>query len=102
MRRSEIWVADIQPKPRPVVLVSRDSHIQNRDLILVAPITTRARGLANEVPLGPEDGVHRPCVADAGSLRLLNKSSLTRHIGALSTAKRAALDAALRFALGLD
>lgn len=102
MRRSEIWVANIQPKSRPVILVSRDSHIQKRDLILVAPVTTRARGMENEVPLGPEDGVHRPCVADAGSVRLLNKSALTRHIGVLSSAKRAALDAALRFALGLD
>jgi mRNA-degrading endonuclease toxin of MazEF toxin-antitoxin module len=46
--------------------------------------------------------MHRPCVADAGSLKLLNKTALTRRIGALSGIKREALDAALRFALGLD
>lgn len=102
MNRSEIWVADIAPKSRPVVLVSRDSHILKRDLILVAPITTQIRGAENEVPLGPVDGMHRPCVADAGSLKLLNKSALTRRIGLLSREKRGELDAALRFALGLD
>ncbi len=102
MNRSEIWVADIEPKPRPVVLVSRDSHILKRDLIMVAPITTQIRGAENEVPLGLADGMHRACVVDAGSLKLMSKSALSRRVGRLSWDKRQALDAALRFALGLD
>ena len=46
--------------------------------------------------------MHRPCVADAGSLDLIEKSALVHKLGTLNSLKRAQLDAALRFALGLD
>jgi mRNA-degrading endonuclease toxin of MazEF toxin-antitoxin module len=69
---------------------------------LVVPVTTMVRGVENEVPLGPGDGVLRPCVADAGSIRLLPKSALTKQVAALSRRQREKLDAALRFSLGLD
>ena len=102
MRRGEVWWALLKPKTRPVVLVSRDSHIDTRQIILAAPVSTRMRGLESQVPLGTEDGLPKPCVADAGSLIMVKKSHLIRRIAALSPSKRDALDAALRFSLGLD
>lgn len=102
MRRSEVWLARLEPKVRPVVLVSRQSHLESRALVLAVPVTTRVRGLETEVPLGAAEGLLRPCVAEAGSVRLVPKSVLTRRLGVLPPSKRGALDGALRFALGLD
>lgn len=102
MRRGEIWWGLLKPKTRPVVLVSRDSHIDKRQILIAVPVTTRDRGVESHVPLGPEDGLAKPCVADAGTLISVQKSHLIRRIGSLSTTKREALDAALRFSLGLD
>ncbi|MFI5363503.1 MAG: type II toxin-antitoxin system PemK/MazF family toxin [Elusimicrobiota bacterium] len=92
----------MKPKTRPVVLVSRDSHIEKRGIVLAVPVTARNRGVESQVPLGPEDGLPKPCVADAGSVITVQKSHLIRQISTLSPAKRDALDAALRFSLGLD
>jgi len=69
---------------------------------MIAPISTRIRGTFGEIQLGPKEGLPRFCVADAGSLDLIKKSSLTHKLGALNSIKREQLDAALRFALGLD
>lgn len=92
----------MDPKPRPVVLISRQSHLRSRDNLMVAQVTRRTRGLLSEVPLGPRDGLRMPCVADAGTLHSVEKSQLIRHVATLSLTKLEALDAALRFALGLD
>lgn len=92
----------MDPKPRPVVLISRQSHLLSRDNLMVAQVTRRTRGLLSEVPLGPKDGLRMPCVADAGTLHSVEKSQLIRRVAALSRPKLEALDAALRFALGLD
>lgn len=102
MNRGEIWWADMDPKPRPVVLISRQSHLLSRNNLMVAQVTRRTRGLLSEVPLGPQDGLRMPCVADAGTLHSVEKSQLIRRVAALSGPKLTALDAALRFALGLD
>jgi mRNA-degrading endonuclease toxin of MazEF toxin-antitoxin module len=90
------------PKARPIVLVSCDAHIEVRRLILAAPVTTRIRKIDSEVPLGPEDGLQKLCAANTSSIGLVAKTRLIRRIAALSAAKQDALDAALRFSLGLD
>jgi mRNA interferase MazF len=102
MRRGEIWWSLVGTKPRPVVLVSRDSHNDARGMLLAAPVTTHVRNSDSEVPLGREDGLPKPCAANASSVGLISKSRLIRRIAPLSPAKRDALDAALRFSLGLD
>ncbi len=101
-QRCDIWWARLTPKPRPVVLVSRNSHLQSRSLVLIAPVSTRIRGTLGEVPLGPAEGLPRVCVADTSSLDLIETSTLVHKLGRLTSAKRDALDTALRFALGLD
>ena len=102
MRRGEIWWALMGPKSRPIVLVSCDAQIEARRLILAAPVTTRIRKIDSEVPLGPEDGLFKSCAANTSNIGLVAKSRLIRRISALSPSKRDALDAALRFSLGLD
>ena len=103
MRRGEIWWAELaQPLgQRPAILVSRDRAITVRTSVTVVPVTARIRGIPVEVPLGPGDGVPRPCVANADNVTTIEKSRLVRRIGRLPPEKLRAVEDALRFALAL-
>ena len=87
---------------RPVVLISRNDAYIYRDLILVAEVSGRIRGLEAEVLLGPEDGLPRASAANFDSISTIPKSSLQRYIATLTDEKLHAVDAAIRYALGLD
>lgn len=103
MRRGEVWWAAL-PKPagrRPVVLLSRDEAYAVRELVTVAPITTRARGIPSEVRLERADGLPKPCVANLDTITTIPKGILGARLTALGPMKIAAVDRALRFALGL-
>lgn len=103
MRRGEVWWAKL-PAPagrRPVVLLSRNEAYTVRELVTVAPVTTRIRGIPTEVPLGPTEGLPKTCVANLDTLATIPKRALTDLVGPLPHEKLAAVEAALRFALGL-
>ena len=103
MRRGEVWWAKL-PDPagrRPVVLLSRDEAYPVRELVTVAPVTRRVRGIPTEVPLTREDGLPRSCAANLDTITTIPKRVLAGRITALHAGKLAALDRALRFALGL-
>jgi len=103
VRRGEIWWADL-PSPlghRPAILISRDQAIAVRTSVTLVPLTGRIRGIPVEVPLGPQDGVPRACVANADVVTTVLKSNLIRRIGRLAPDKLRAVEDALRFALGL-
>lgn len=72
-----------------------------RRLVIVAPVTTRIRNIPAEVPLGPEDGLPRLCVANLDTITTIDKDSLRERITALSMEKMLAVEAAIYFALGL-
>jgi mRNA interferase MazF len=103
VRRGEIWWAELAPPlgQRPAILVSRDRAIAVRSSVTVVPLTGRRRGIPVEVPLGPGDGVPRPCVANADNVTTVTKSQLIRRVGRLPAEKLRALEDALRFALAL-
>ena len=104
MKRAEVWWADL-PRPsgrRPVVLLSRDEAYAVREFITVAPVTTRVRGIPDEVPLGRQDGMPKPCAANLDTITTIAKARLRRRIAVLTASKRVALDQAIRFALGLE
>ncbi len=103
MKRGEIWWAALDPPAgrRPVVLISRDDAYLRRQLIIVAPVTTRVRGIPSELPLGPADGLSRSCVANLDTLTTINKARLEELITPLTPDKLSALDLALRYAVGL-
>jgi mRNA interferase MazF len=103
VRRGEIWWAEL-PAPagrRPVVLLSRNGAYEFRDLVIVAPVTSRVRKIPTEVTLGREDGLPRDCVANLDTITTVPKAVLTRRLTELSAERVAAVDRALRFALGL-
>ncbi|HTO13176.1 MAG TPA: type II toxin-antitoxin system PemK/MazF family toxin [Candidatus Binatia bacterium] len=103
MTRGEIWWAEL-PAPvgrRPVVLVSRAAAYTVRASVTVAPVTRTLRGIPTEVVLERADGVATRCVINADDLTTIPKSLLSRRLTALSPARLAELDAAIRFALDL-
>jgi mRNA interferase MazF len=103
MRRGEVWWA-VLPAPvgrRPVVLLSRNAAYRVRELITVAPVTTRVRGIPSEVPLGREQGLSRSCAANLDSITTIPKRSLAARVAMLSQAKLVEVERALHFSLGL-
>jgi mRNA interferase MazF len=103
MRRGEVWWAELARPAgrRPVVLLSRDEAYAVRELVTIAPVTTRVRGIPTEVPLGRSDGLPRACAANLDTITTIPKALLSGQIAALAPGKVAAVDRALRFALGL-
>ena len=104
MKRGEIWWAEL-PKPagrRPVVLISRDEAYEVRELVTVAPVTTRIRNLPVEVPLGKAEGLPKQCVINLDTITTIPKKCLAERICLLSEEKIEALNQAISFALALE
>ena len=79
--QGEVWWGEApDEKGRPFLIVSRDAANEVMQRVLVAPVTTRIRGLPSELCLGRDEGLpaesvasfdnvppfHRPC-SSAGS-----------------------------------
>jgi len=102
MRRGEIWWAEL-PVPagrRPVVLLSRNEAYAVRELVTVAPITTRVRRIPTEVPLGPAEGLPKACVVNLDTITTIPRRALAEPIRPLPPEKVTAVERALLFALG--
>ncbi len=104
MKRGEIWWAELEPPVgrRPVLLLSRDEAYSVRDLVIVAPVTTRVRHIPSEVPLNLEDGLPKPCVINLDTITTIAKVSLRDKLTTLSAEKQKAVEVALHFALGME
>ncbi len=104
MKRGEIWWANLPPPMgrRPVILLSRDAAYQIREQAIATPITTRIRGIPAEVQLGPEDGLPRISVANLDTLMTIPLRLLQQRITSISSEKLQAVDAAIRYALGME
>src|SRR3989304_702826 len=104
MKRGEIWWAELGPPAgkRPVLLLSRDEAYSVRELVTVAPVTTRIRHIPSEVPLGLEDGLPKSCVVNLDTITTIARVSLRDRLTALSVAKLKAVEVALHFALGME
>ena len=104
MRQFELrWATLPQPAGRrPVLLLSRTPAYEYLQKVLVAEITTRMRGIPQEVRLGTKDGLPRPCVANLDTVRPIARSLLGERIGALAPSRRRDVKRALGYALDWD
>jgi mRNA interferase MazF len=103
MRRGEVWWAELAEPAgrRPVVLLSRDEAYVVRELATVAPVTTRIRGIPSEVELGHADGLPKRCAVNLDTIITVAKARLKARVAMLNPYKVAAVNGALKFALGL-
>ena len=86
-------------KRRPVLVLSRDVAIPLLASVVVAPITTRVRGIPTEVPLGPDEGMPTECAASLDNVTLTAKATLVRRLTSLSRTKMLSVCRALHVAL---
>jgi len=85
-----------------VVLLSRNEAYSVRSLVIVAPVTTRIRGISSEVLLGTADGMPQECVANLDTITTIPRECLRSRLTALNSRKIKEIEAAIHFALGME
>jgi mRNA interferase MazF len=101
VRQYELWWADL-PEPvgrRPVLLLTRTPAYRYLNQVIVVEITTRVRGIPQEVPLGRSEGLGHPSVARFDSLQTVPKRTLHDRIGVVAPRRVREIKRALGFAL---
>ena len=96
--RGEVWLAELD-KLRPVIVLTRDPMGRYLNAVLVAPVTSRVRGLSTEVVVGPADGVRVESVANLDNVQLVGRARLLRSVGRAAPGTMAALCRALAIAV---
>lgn len=97
--RGEVWWSDDeQLGRRPVLVLTRSAVLPVLARPLVAPLTTRVRGLPTEVALDGDDGLPQPCVVSLDNVQPLAAAVLVRRITSLSPARMMAVCRALAVA----
>ena len=82
--RGEVWWGETpEAKGRPFLGVSRDAANRVMQRVLVAPVTSRIRGIPSELPLGEAEGLPHQSVATFDNLQPFPKAMLVHRIGAL-------------------
>ena len=100
MNRGEIWwMEHPQSGRRPACILTRQAAIAVLTGVLVAPATTRIRGIATEVRLGTDDGMPDECALSLDNIGVVPKAMLTDRIARLGPAKLAELCRALDVAI---
>ncbi len=89
-------------KPRPVVVLTRDSAVAYLSTVTVAPITSTIRGVPSEVVLQDEDGMKGPCAVNLHNAVTISQQRLGRRVAQLNSLQMREICDALRFSLGCD
>ena len=89
-------------KVRPVLVLTRELVRPHLRRVTVAPITTTARGLSTELPVGPANGLDAGCVVSCDNIVTVPASALGRQIGVLLPAQEQGLTDAIHAAFDLD
>jgi mRNA interferase MazF len=101
VRRGEVWWGETPHHGRrPYLVLTRESAIGVLNEVLVAPTTTRIRGISSEVTLDESDGMPRLCVANFDNLATIAKSQLTERITRLESTRMDEVCAALSATAG--
>src|SRR5262245_23748655 len=91
--RGEVWDVDLNPVighgqggKRPALVVSADDFNKTQaGLVIVVPITSKAKGIRTHVPIRPpEDGLTQPSFAKCEDLRSVSVEQLAKRRGQVS------------------
>lgn len=101
MSRGDVcWAELSEDGRRPVLILTRSAAIPVLNKLIVIPLTTTIRGIPTEIPLGPDDGLPKECVASFDNIRLVHRSKLGEPITSLSGPKMHEVCDALAIATG--
>lgn len=89
-------------KPRPVLVLTRDSALSYLSRVTVAPITSSIRDVPSEVLVGPDDGLKQPSAINLHNVLTIEKGIVGRRVARLGDEKMRAVCRALGFALGCE
>ncbi|GAA3618796.1 type II toxin-antitoxin system toxin endoribonuclease MazF3 [Marihabitans asiaticum] len=89
-------------KTRPVLVLTREEARAAMTKVTVAPITTTAKGLSSELPVGPANGLDRAGAVSMDNVTTVAVSSLGRVVGHLLPHQEADLARAIVLAYDLD
>ena len=79
------WASVPGDKIRPVVVLTRPRVADRFNAVVVAPVTSTARGIATEVPIGAAEGVKDGSVANLDNVMLLRRAAFGRKCGEVAT-----------------
>lgn len=82
----QVWWVDLD-KIRPVVVLTRSTVAPRLRRVLVAPVTSVARGLPTEVTLGPDEGVREGSVASLDNTQLVSVDRLIHRAGRIDRSR---------------
>ena len=104
VNRGEIWMHTFKfpDKPRPVLILTRQSAIAFMRTVIVAPITSTIRDIPSEVLVGVEEGLKAPSAVKLDNVQAVERSQLHTFVGGLSKDKMRAVCRALAVATGCD
>lgn len=89
-------------KVRPAVVLTRELAVPHLNWVTVAPITSRIRGIAVEVPVGRANGLDHDSVVNLDNIVSIRTSDLGREVGWLLPEQEAALTEAIHAAFDLE
>ena len=108
--RGEIWLAELDPTRgreqagrRPVLVLSVDEFNQGpAELIIVAPVTSRIRGIPSHVRINPpQGGLSRPSAVLCEAVRSISKNRLVKGWGRITPSSLDRVEDCLRILMGL-
>jgi mRNA interferase MazF len=87
-------------KRKPVLILTRQPVIALLNWVMVAPITSRIRGLPSEVVIGVEQGMKTESAINLDNVQSVERSKLTQYVGALDRSTMSEVCRALAIAAG--
>ena len=96
-----IYLAQLD-KVRPVLILTRDIVRPFLTWVTVAPITTTARGMSTEIPVGKANGLDTDSVVSCDNVTTVPVTTLGRQIGILLPEQEPLLTQALLAAFDLE
>jgi len=88
-------------KQRPVLVLTRELVRPHMTRVTVAPITTTARGLFSEVPVGLSNGLDAEGVVSCDNIVTVSVGSIGRRLGFLLPAQEEELTDAIHYTFEL-
>lgn len=87
MKQGDVYWGKAVDKRRPLMIISRSTAIPVLNRLVVAPITTKIRGIPQEIEVPNSAGLRVGCVANLDNLFAIPKQMLEGRVGTIPDAR---------------